>query len=328
MPFDAVAAFVEIALELFTTTPDPRPERMDGTPVVRVEEIDGVEVRFREFVRRHGDGTRQQTIELHAGGNLPIQSQISVLPQGTFEAGQDLVLGDPEFDELAVLKGPDYCLSATFDKSARARLGKWLMSTGGRVAEGRLEYTEAQVFATESAEAARQRLSTMLDEMVKTAISLSGNPVERLAGIAATDPYPLIRARALLHLRQKHPGAPQTAAALQSCGTAPDALVQAVALGDQQALAGLVGAADEAQAVLAIRGLGLLGGADAVESLLAVSERFEWGTSERKAAARAAITGIHSRLSDAASGGLSLAEAGGEAGGITLVETGALSLKD
>lgn len=120
--------------------------------------------------------------------------------------GEDVLTGDPVFDDLVEVHGEPSLVLALFDKELRQKVAVCVRG-GGSLADGRLTYRsllglpQADIPAT---------LRDALDLATRLSSSEGGGLCARLARNAVTDPLPAVRLLNLYQLQERFPSASET----------------------------------------------------------------------------------------------------------------------
>lgn len=313
-------------------------------------QLDGHLVELVLLTRTSGKSSNPYT-QFHAFGAHPM---VTLSPQNlgvelwqAVAGGEDLRVGDPEFDAAVVVRGDPATLHGLLDADTRREVLR-LIGKKGRVHEGKLGY-EVSGHQTDPA-VVRAELAR-LGELGK---ALGRSDAARLATNAVHDPEPGVRWRCLEALGALDAARASTTA--EALRNDPDALVRfaaarirrdldalqeasvdvklAAAEGDPKGVARLLLlAGDEAGLVGLLVGtapvrvaacdaLARIGTVHAVEPLLPLA-RALLGDGETKRAAAAAIEAIQGRVAHGGHGTLSVADEGGR---VSVDERGAVSL--
>lgn len=311
-------------------------------------EIDGLAVSAEASDVSSADATRMRVTGLLSGLRLA-----PVRPPGQVWAGPPpprVPTGDPAFDEVLLVDGPERAVRAALDAPTRELLlrlsRRSAMGASLVVNDGALDLLVRELPTGADA------LEAQLDELVRLARALEPGPAPwaRLGEVARADPLPAVRAGALAVLLREAPE-PAREAAVAAAAADPAPLVRvtlARVSGDVEGLVrtlltgGALDGATRAAAAAAVeeqaealrgnegleawwqraeadeatvRALGAIGGPGSLPLLLRLARDGE-DASLRRAAARAAGT-IHTRVGHDAAGRLQLADLGGE---LALVE--------
>lgn len=233
-----------------------------------------------------------------------------------------LEIGDADFDRALVVEGAPFLARALLDTETRVALVD-LAAARGAFAEtelvsltngllvARCHHGEPPARVTRLAESLRA-LATLGERLTPPAL-----PEERLAGILAKEPFPVVRLRALQLLVADRPDHAATLGAVRAALADPDDRVRmtaALAAGEagdavlramEPSLLPALGHEDATVREAAARALGRVGSVAAVPALRA-AEAVIGG------AAREAIASVQSRIIGADHGQLALAQAAGE----------------
>lgn len=133
---------------------------------------------------------------VHIESNGAIPPDISLGPEGFFSANRDLQIGDPPFDQVVKMSGPDATLTAVLDVQTRQRLSR-LVTQGLNVTGGAVHYERKGMVDETPA------LVALVGEVIQIAngLRLDQAPVPNWLGMnALQDPVPMVRYQNLWHL--------------------------------------------------------------------------------------------------------------------------------
>lgn len=161
-------------------------------------------------VRGSGDSKSTWTM-LQAQADIPLT--LSLKPEGLMSSlskaigGQDIKVGDPRFDDMALVRGTTTMALAALDHQARARLVPLMRDHAVTVQGGKV------MLAANRAVSDRAQLEDWLRELVAVAEGLTVDPArlaERLASNLETEPHESVQKRLLETLLTEHPSHPAT----------------------------------------------------------------------------------------------------------------------
>ncbi len=294
--------------------------------------LDRVEVVVDTFARSYGNSAQSFTRVVARAIDVPPDLQVgrehvlSGLVKRAF-TGADVEIGDPPFDDAALVRGPEDHLLAVLDADTRQRILARLGDPKAVVKDGQVELVQSGV--CRKGEVLEGWIVAVRDQARDLALAPEAIP-PALARNAHQDPVAGVRARNLEVLARRHPAHPDCAAALERALEDPDLSVRVVAAsqlrspsctwedllgaGAAERLTALLAHGSARTQALAAAALGELGGLGQVEPLSELA-RAAGTASVVKQAARAAIQAIQERSGSARPGGLTVAEQPLDTGG-------------
>lgn len=304
-------------------------------------------IRYGRKILSNQNNASKMTVELG-----PVHVGVGLRREGVGDrilgrTRDETVIGDPGFDETALVWGDEAVLRALLDAPTRAAAAAVLEYSEAEVSGGTVQLTDHTIRLD------LDGVREMLDEAADLAdrIRRDAFSEDRLLEVATEDPEPGVRARALLSLWRcgtletldlaQDAARAHTDPVLRALGALmsedpdrianvpPPHMAEAARIGPNLVVATLerLGAEDALFDLLdeehapvqraAAAALGRMGSIRAVEPLLPLCEGLT-RDAELKREAREAVQRIQARLGDVSPGGLSLADGAAEAGQVSV----------